>query len=125
MSGAKKPTLWKVFTFGGAGLLIAEVGTLVVDLATMGQYGLIGNHNGVFLLAILVGMSFLLVGLIGLANQRGSRATIGAGAVVLAVTIWVVGSNVQRPFSLFLWPMIAVGFIGMVLILMASFRRKD
>jgi lipopolysaccharide export LptBFGC system permease protein LptF len=125
MSEAKKPTLWKVLTFGGSGLLIAAVGTLLVDLGTMGQYQLIDTHDGIFWLAILFGMSFLFAGLIGLANRRGSRGTIGTGVVVLAVTIWIVGSNVQRPFSLFVWPVIAASFIGIVLILRASFRRKE
>jgi hypothetical protein len=132
ISGAREPTIWKVLAFGGAGLLIAAVGTFAVDTATMGQYQLIGTHDGVFWLAILIGMSLLLAGLIGLAYQCGrqGRATIVTGAVLLAVTLYVVGSlamniHLQRPFSLFLWPMIAISIIGLVLILRASFRRKD
>jgi hypothetical protein len=132
MPGAKKPTLWKVLTFGGAGLLIAAVGTFAVDWGTMGQYQLIGTHIGVFWWAILFGMSFSLAGLIGLASQHGNqnRALIVAGVIVLAATTYLVGfllcnTNVQGPFSLFLWPMIAVSFIGIVFILRASFFRKE
>jgi hypothetical protein len=130
MSEAKSTTAWKLLTYGGASLLIAAIGTFGADFATMGQYELIGTHDGFFLLAIALGTSILLVGLIGLASQRRrqSRPTIVAGTIVIVITIWLVSLLLRfsnRPFVHFLWPLIPLSIIGIVLILRASSGRKD
>ena len=114
----------------GAGLVVLGLGGIALDVFSMDQFDLVQYYE-YFLLAILAGILFLIVGLIGWAKQldRGRRVSIGAIVLIASVSICFFGylmggTNVHGPFYLFLLPMIPVGLVGLIILLMGAASRR-
>ena len=113
----------------GAGLVVFGLCAIAFDFVTMDQFDLVRYYE-YFFLAILAGLLFLIVGLIGWAKQfdRGRRISIGTIVLIASVSICLVGyliggTNVHGPFYLFFLPMIPVGLVGLIILLMGATSR--
>jgi hypothetical protein len=121
--------LWRAVVSFGAGLVVLGLCAIGLDFVTMDHFDL-SRYFQYFFLAILVGLLFLIVGLIGWAKRldRGRRISIGTITLIASVSVCLVGSlmggtNVHGPFYLFFLTMLPVGVVGLIVLLMGVVAR--
>jgi len=104
---------------------------MCADYAYKGGIDLIDEHFGAFLIAAMTGMIFCLIGLLGwgISSSKSECAGIGAVALLGSVAVCILGSlvggtNVHGPFYLIFLPMALISISGVLLLLIAAFRRR-
>lgn len=103
---------------------------MCADYAARGGLDFVDEHFGVFVIAALAGMILCFVGLIGWGSSSTPSVCAGIGAAALIAPVAVSGlgalvggTNVHGPFYLIFLPMLAISFSGLILLLIAAFRR--
>jgi hypothetical protein len=103
---------------------------MCADYAFRGGIDFIDEHFGTVLIIALAGMLLCVISLIGwgISSTKSKCAGIGIVAILASVSVCIAGSlvggtNVHGPFYLIFLPMLLVSLSGMILLLIAAFRK--
>lgn len=128
----RKITLWRSASLSGAAVLLIAQLLMCADYAFRGGIDFIDEHFGTILIIALAGMLLCVIGIIGwgVSTPKSQCAMIGVVAILGSLCVCILGSlvggtNVHGPFYLIFLPTLLISLAGMILLLIALFRRDS
>ena len=127
---ASKVVIWRSASLSSGAVLLLGQSLMCADYALRGGINFIDEHFGTILIVSVAAMLVCAISLIGwgISSTKSKCAGIGVASIVASVAVCILGSlvggtNVHGPFYLIFLPMLFISLSGLILLLIAAFRR--